>query len=153
MHQASSNLKQSKNAFSCDFVFKVLTPVIDLKSKSRDEDDTNSNSPQHQPKTLTASLNVRDFDWNVANEYDPMWPNDYEKVAKGKLYILLQHSFCNNRVKGIGCRKWKRWIQTKILISKSLEFSEFSNFFINQFFLIQTCRYNPFFKLNTFIIA
>ncbi|XP_026319952.1 splicing factor 45 [Hyposmocoma kahamanoa] len=61
---------------------QVLTPVIDLKSKSRDEDDTNSNSPQHQPKTLTASLNVRDFDWNVANEYDPMWPNDYEKVAK-----------------------------------------------------------------------
>lgn len=67
----------------------MLTPVIDLKSKSKEEDDTNSNSPQHQPKTLTASLNVRDFDWNVANEYDPMWPNDYEKVAKGKLYCLI----------------------------------------------------------------
>lgn len=65
--------------------------MIDLKSKSKDEDDTNSNSPQHQPKTLTASLNVRDFDWNVANEYDPMWPNDYEKVAKGKLYMHYNH--------------------------------------------------------------
>ncbi|VVD01333.1 unnamed protein product [Leptidea sinapis] len=65
---------------------QVLTPVIDLKSKlsKPDEDESNSNSPQHQAKTLMASLNVRDFDWNVANEYDPMWPNDYEKVAKGK---------------------------------------------------------------------
>lgn len=54
-----------------------------MKSKQKDEDESNSNSPNSQPKTLTASLNVRDFDWNVANEYDPMWPNDYEKVAKG----------------------------------------------------------------------
>lgn len=61
----------------------MLTPVIDLKSKQKDDDESNSNSPKGQGKTLTASLNVRDFDWNVANEYDPMWPNDYEKVAKG----------------------------------------------------------------------
>ncbi|XP_045781016.1 splicing factor 45 [Maniola jurtina] len=61
---------------------QVLTPVIDLKSKQKDEDEPNSDSPKIQPNTLTASLNVRDFDWNVANEYDPMWPNDYEKVAK-----------------------------------------------------------------------
>ncbi|KAG6457718.1 hypothetical protein O3G_MSEX010464 [Manduca sexta] len=61
---------------------QVLTPVIDLKSKQKDDDESNSNSPKRQPKTLTASLNVRDFDWNVANEYDPLWPNDYEKVAK-----------------------------------------------------------------------
>ncbi|XP_026731368.1 splicing factor 45-like [Trichoplusia ni] len=61
---------------------QVLTPVIDLKSKQKEEDESNSNSPKLQGKTLTASLNVRDFDWNVANEYDPMWPNDYEKVAK-----------------------------------------------------------------------
>ncbi|XP_075971956.1 splicing factor 45 [Anticarsia gemmatalis] len=61
---------------------QVLTPVIDLKSKQKDDDESNSNSPKQSGKTLTASLNVRDFDWNVANEYDPMWPNDYEKVAK-----------------------------------------------------------------------
>lgn len=24
----------------------------------------------------------KDFDWNIVNEYDPMWPNDYEKVVK-----------------------------------------------------------------------
>lgn len=23
-----------------------------------------------------------EFDWNVVNEYDPMWPNEYEKVVK-----------------------------------------------------------------------
>ncbi|XP_046963559.1 splicing factor 45 [Vanessa cardui] len=61
---------------------QVLTPVIDLKSKQKDDDDLNTNSPKTHSKTITASLNVRDFDWNVANEYDPMWPNDYEKVAK-----------------------------------------------------------------------
>ncbi|XP_073957736.1 splicing factor 45 [Choristoneura fumiferana] len=61
---------------------QVLTPVIDLKSKQKDEDEPNSDSPNHQANTLTATLNVHDFDWNVANEYDPMWPNDYEKVAK-----------------------------------------------------------------------
>ncbi|XP_063395209.1 splicing factor 45 [Cydia fagiglandana] len=59
-----------------------LTPVIDLKSKQKDEDEPNSDSPSLQVNTLTATLNVQDFDWNVANEYDPMWPNDYEKVAK-----------------------------------------------------------------------
>ena len=73
---------------------KVLTPVIDLKSKQKDDDEANSNSPKVQSKTFTSSLNVRDFDWNVANEYDPMWPNDYEKVAKGiikldKLFTYL----------------------------------------------------------------
>ncbi|KPJ16711.1 Splicing factor 45 [Papilio machaon] len=63
---------------------QVLTPVIDLKSKKDDpsQDESVSNNPNLQPKTYTPSLNVTDFDWNVANEYDPMWPNDYEKVAK-----------------------------------------------------------------------
>ncbi|XP_013134775.1 PREDICTED: splicing factor 45 [Papilio polytes] len=60
---------------------QVLTPVIDLKSKQKDEDESNSNNSHMQPKNYTP-LNVTDFDWNVANEYDPMWPNDYEKVAK-----------------------------------------------------------------------
>lgn len=64
--------------------------MIDLKSKQKDDEESNSNSPNGQGKSLAASLNVRDFDWNVANEYDPMWPNDYEKVAKGKLKPQLR---------------------------------------------------------------
>ncbi|XP_045494990.1 splicing factor 45 isoform X2 [Colias croceus] len=69
---------------------QVLTPVIDLKSKQKDEDEPNSDSPKSQSKVLSATLNVRDFDWNVANEYDPMWPNDYEKVAKDMQAKRLQ---------------------------------------------------------------
>lgn len=59
-----------------------------MKSKQKDEDEANSNSPKSQSNTFNASMNVRDFDWNVANEYDPMWPNDYEKVAKGIIKML-----------------------------------------------------------------
>lgn len=60
----------------------VLAPVIDLKSKAnRDvdrEDDGSSNNP-----LSTGSIGVgSEFDWNVVNEYDPMWPNEYEKVVK-----------------------------------------------------------------------
>lgn len=54
--------------------------MIDLKSKSKDDEEVSNNQT-----SLTASLSVRDFDWNVANEYDPMWPNDYEKVSKGMM--------------------------------------------------------------------
>lgn len=68
------------------YSLQVLTPVIDLKSKQKEDEEPNS--PKHQEKTLTASLSVCDFDWNVANEYDPMWPNDYEKVAKGKTFLF-----------------------------------------------------------------
>lgn len=56
--------------------------MIDLKSKAnRDvdrEDDSSSNNP-----LSTGSIGVgSEFDWNVVNEYDPMWPNEYEKVVK-----------------------------------------------------------------------
>ncbi|KAK6630593.1 hypothetical protein RUM43_014578 [Polyplax serrata] len=73
----------------------VLAPVIDLKSKLND-DDSNSNSstgsnnysrlstkemrsPLQQIHSLPSN---KEFDWNIVNEYDPMWPNDYEKVVK-----------------------------------------------------------------------
>ncbi len=29
-------------------------------------------------------LPMNDPNWTVVNEYDPMWPNDYHKVVKGK---------------------------------------------------------------------
>ncbi|XP_041975447.1 splicing factor 45 [Aricia agestis] len=55
---------------------QVLTPVIDLKSKPKDEEEANIINVQ--PKITDPN----DIDWNIPNEYDPMWPNDYEKVAK-----------------------------------------------------------------------
>ncbi|XP_018319487.1 splicing factor 45 [Agrilus planipennis] len=69
-----------------------LAPVIDLKSK-RDEDEIFSNTV-----TIRGSSRVKnehslpiipsltgfgsEYDWNVDNEYDPLWPNEYEKVVK-----------------------------------------------------------------------
>lgn len=63
----------------------MLAPVIDLKSKSRDIE-------REEDAPITSSLNSSannssigvggEFDWNVVNEYDPIWPNEYEKVVK-----------------------------------------------------------------------
>ncbi|CAL1679473.1 unnamed protein product [Lasius platythorax] len=64
----------------------VLAPVIDLKSKTnrdaeREEHDSTHNNPLSTGNV--SSIGIGDeFDWNVVNEYDPMWPNEYEKVVK-----------------------------------------------------------------------
>ncbi|XP_046819651.1 splicing factor 45 [Vespa crabro] len=62
----------------------VLAPVIDLKSKTRDiekDDDGLHNNPLTTNNTGSIGIGS-EFDWNVINEYDPMWPNEYEKVVK-----------------------------------------------------------------------
>ncbi|KAJ8880378.1 hypothetical protein PR048_016847, partial [Dryococelus australis] len=65
----------------------TLPPVIDLKSK-KEEEDSNSNSstgfgsfPTGKENRATNQL-PKDAEWNVEDEYDPMFPNDYEKVVK-----------------------------------------------------------------------
>ncbi|XP_047114726.1 splicing factor 45 isoform X2 [Schistocerca piceifrons] len=62
---------------------QILAPVIDLKSK-KDDEDSNSNSSfgSYSGKEGKGNNSSRDLDWNVEGEYDPMWPNDYEKVVK-----------------------------------------------------------------------
>lgn len=61
----------------------VLAPVIDLKSKTRDiekDEDALHNNPL---TSNTGTIGIgSEFDWNVINEYDPTWPNEYEKVVK-----------------------------------------------------------------------
>lgn len=66
----------------------MLAPVIDLKSKSnrdnekeREEDGTTS-ANSLSSGTGNSVVVGSEFDWNVVNEYDPMWPNEYEKVVK-----------------------------------------------------------------------
>ncbi|EFN88247.1 splicing factor 45 [Harpegnathos saltator] len=63
----------------------VLAPVIDLKSKTnRDldrEDDVTHNNPLSTSSVSGIGVGS-EFDWNVVNEYDPIWPNEYEKVVK-----------------------------------------------------------------------
>lgn len=66
-----------------------LAPVIDLKSK-RDEDDIygfSKNTPKTKVETKvpiigSSSAYSSEYDWNVVDEYDPLWPNEYEKVVK-----------------------------------------------------------------------
>lgn len=63
-----------------------LAPVIDLKSK-RDDDDiypgyTKKKSETNLP-TLSSSVTYGvEYDWNVDDEYDPLWPNEFDKVVK-----------------------------------------------------------------------
>ncbi|KAK8753272.1 hypothetical protein OTU49_003650 [Cherax quadricarinatus] len=66
-----------------------LPPVIDLKSR-RDEDENTPPShgfqgqKQEFGRTSGTSPYVgsSDPEWKFINEYDPIWPNDYEKVVK-----------------------------------------------------------------------
>ncbi|XP_043275989.1 splicing factor 45 [Venturia canescens] len=66
----------------------VLAPVIDLKSKNnreaereREDDAPNVNNSLSGGSGNSVVVGS-EFDWNVVNEYDPMWPNEYEKVVK-----------------------------------------------------------------------
>lgn len=64
-----------------------LAPVIDLKSK-RDDDDiypTFQKKPKNEPSLPTLNSSVTygvEYDWNVDDEYDPLWPNEFDKVVK-----------------------------------------------------------------------
>lgn len=60
-----------------------LAPVIDLKSK-RDDDDLH-HLPFARPENrlpILGGIYGSEFDWKVIDEYDPLWPNEYEKVVK-----------------------------------------------------------------------
>ncbi|CAH1104827.1 unnamed protein product [Psylliodes chrysocephalus] len=60
-----------------------LAPVIDLKSK-RDEDYLPFAKTKNDSRLpIISSAYSTEHDWNVIDEYDPLWPNEYEKVVKG----------------------------------------------------------------------
>ncbi|XP_060517211.1 splicing factor 45 [Cylas formicarius] len=63
-----------------------LAPVIDLKSK-RDDDDVHQPFPKPKPESRLPIISSGgtyglEYDWKVVDEYDPTWPNEYEKVVK-----------------------------------------------------------------------
>lgn len=63
-----------------------LAPVIDLKSK-REDSDIYPTLPKikNEPSLPTLSSSVTygiEYDWNVDDEYDPLWPNEFDKVVK-----------------------------------------------------------------------
>lgn len=67
-----------------------LPPVIDLKSKREDDEIYPILPPSILKKKAEPSLPIipsvagfgSEYDWNVVDEYDPLWPNEYEKVVK-----------------------------------------------------------------------
>ncbi|KAF2900852.1 hypothetical protein ILUMI_05330 [Ignelater luminosus] len=65
-----------------------LAPVIDLKSKRDDDDIFTTHSPLRPKSEPTLPIIpavggfAPEYDWNVENEYDPLWPNEYEKIVK-----------------------------------------------------------------------
>ncbi|CAD7086528.1 unnamed protein product [Hermetia illucens] len=52
-------------------------PIPALKSKLQ----TTTVAEPLQPKTVSRPA---DYDWDFIDEYDPMWPNEYEKLIKDK---------------------------------------------------------------------
>ena len=63
-----------------------MAPVIDLKSKTI-RDPEKEREEEVPPNSLSSGVGNSvvvgsEYDWNVVNEYDPMWPNEYEKVVK-----------------------------------------------------------------------
>lgn len=64
----------------------VLAPVIDLKRGSVVDDRQISDTPPHIAAVMKDSISVQFSSGDVliplADEYDPMFPNDYEKVVK-----------------------------------------------------------------------
>lgn len=74
---------------------QLLAPTTILKSKTRpnDSDDPfklNENSKLQHKKQTTITTQalappnkaVNDYDWNVVDEYNPLWPNEYDKIIK-----------------------------------------------------------------------
>ncbi|XP_058814878.1 splicing factor 45 [Topomyia yanbarensis] len=77
----------------------VLTPVVNLKAKKENFDLFGGPSGSHSAQdnktksvTITTAIpNVNSsssgggaYSWDVVDEYDPLWPNEYEKLAKDR---------------------------------------------------------------------
>ncbi|KAG5889643.1 hypothetical protein JTB14_028922 [Gonioctena quinquepunctata] len=61
-----------------------LAPVIDLKSKREDDDfiPFSKTKADSRLPIISSAIYSSEYDWNVIDEYDPLWPNEYEKVVK-----------------------------------------------------------------------
>uniref|UniRef100_U5EYX1 Splicing factor 45 n=1 Tax=Corethrella appendiculata TaxID=1370023 RepID=U5EYX1_9DIPT len=75
----------------------ILAPVINLKSKQESSSDTDIFSSSNDSKQLKPGAQVKspfnsssnnnnshrgEYDWDVVDEYDPLFPNDYDKLIK-----------------------------------------------------------------------
>lgn len=70
-----------------------MAPVMLLKSKKIIEPEDIFKPAENKKSKTVTTFNIthnatnkafNDYDWDVVDEYDPMWPNDYEKLVKEK---------------------------------------------------------------------
>lgn len=74
---------------------QLLAPTTLLKTKGRPNEsdmeqyknDSSKNSHKKQTTITTQALAppnkaANDYDWDVIDEYNPLWPNEYEKIIK-----------------------------------------------------------------------
>lgn len=78
------------------------TTILKTKPRSNEPDEhfrVNENSKASQKKQTTITTQALappnkaadDYDWDVIDEYNPLWPNEYEKIkaVSTKFYSLL----------------------------------------------------------------
>lgn len=72
---------------------KLMTPVVNLRAKklTKPEEVVTAVPKQEAPKTpviinaqplVPAIDNIKTDDWDFVDEYDPAWPNEYEKLKE-----------------------------------------------------------------------
>ncbi|CAN8026329.1 unnamed protein product, partial [Ixodes persulcatus] len=59
----------------------IMAPVMDLKSR-REEPDEMPPPPAIFAQARVGKSSLLGGEWDVRLEYDPLWPNDYEKLMK-----------------------------------------------------------------------
>ncbi|XP_013110663.2 splicing factor 45 [Stomoxys calcitrans] len=70
----------------------LMTPVVNLKAKKLQSPEeiilskhTSESKPIIQAQPLVPSLeNIKTDDWDFVDEYDPSWPNEYDKLKEKK---------------------------------------------------------------------
>ncbi|XP_067139316.1 splicing factor 45 isoform X1 [Centruroides vittatus] len=67
----------------------VLAPVVNLKSRRDDQDEMPpppaiSIIPNKEGKSPITTGSLLGGEWDIRQEYDPAWPNDYEKIMREK---------------------------------------------------------------------
>lgn len=73
---------------------QILAPVIDLKSKRDDEDiypasESVAKPVPEKPPVIPSACSQLNIDYNldIVDEYNPLFPNEYEKVIKGTMHF------------------------------------------------------------------
>ncbi|KAG8182887.1 hypothetical protein JTE90_004253 [Oedothorax gibbosus] len=62
----------------------VLPPVVDLKSRKDESEELQVPILGLAPKESKGNSTLLGGEWDVRQEYEPLWPNDYEKIMRDR---------------------------------------------------------------------